>query len=339
MNDTMHIGVMMHFTDHTATPADVAVAAEERGLNANYQVYGRRKMKAALRREHGINLDKDRIARAQRPNLLWVSDFTYVATWSGFVYTAFVIDVHSRMIVGWRTASTMTTPLVMDALNMAVFSRRLQLINGVIAHSDAGSRYVSVAYTERLAEIGARPSIGSIGDSYDNSLAETLNGLYKTELIRRQGPWRNVEHVELATLAWVEWFNNQRLHGELGDVPPAEFEHNYYAQPELEARSQHQPGPDAKDRPIHCDNDAVVQLVNGSGSWMPGILANVVSGTGACTAHHLAASGLAGGGAGHCASDVAHNHRRRSTRSTRCVGDHPGDDRADRRPTTRRGLR
>jgi len=236
-------------------------------FNANYQVYGRRKMKAALRREHGINLDKDRVARlmrelhirgatrskttvttrpdrnsprapdlvkrqfhAQRPNQLWVSDFTYVATWSGFVYTAFVIDVHSRKIVGWRTASTMTTPLVMDALNMAVFSRRLQLINGVIAHSDAGSQYVSVAYTERLAEIGARPSIGTIGDSYDNSLAETLNGLYKTELIRRQGPWRNVEHVELATLAWVEWFNNHRLHGQLGDIPPAEFEHKYYAQ-------------------------------------------------------------------------------------------------------------
>ena len=163
--------------------------------------------------------------RALRPD-----PYTYVATWSGFVYTAFVIDVHSRKIVGWRTAATMTTPLVMDALNMAVFSRRLQLINGVIAHSDAGSQYVSVAYTERLAEIGARPSIGTIGDSYDNSLAETLNGLYKTELIRRQGPWRNVEHVELATLAWVEWFNNQRLHGELDDVPPAEFEHNYYAQ-------------------------------------------------------------------------------------------------------------
>ena len=170
-------------------------------FNANYQVYGRRKMKAALRRVYGINLDKDRIARlmrelhirgatrskttvttrpdrnsprapdlvkrqfrAQRPNQLWVSDFTHVATWSGFVYTAFVIDVHSRKIVGWRTASTMTTPLVMDALNMAVFSRRLQLINGVITHSDAGSQYVSVAYTERLAELGAVPSIGTIGD-------------------------------------------------------------------------------------------------------------------------------------------------------------------------------
>jgi len=237
-------------------------------FNANYRVYGRRKMKAVLRRDHGINLDKDRIARlmrelgirgatrskttittrsdksssrapdlvkrqfrAQRPNQLWVSDFTYVATWSGFVYTAFVIDVYSRKIVGWRTAAAMRTDLVMDAREMAVFSLRLQLLRGVIAHSDAGSQYVSLSYTERLAEIGARPSIGSIGDCYDNALAETVNGLYKTELIRRQGPWRNVEHVELATLAWVEWFNNRRLHGELDDIPPAEFEANYYALP------------------------------------------------------------------------------------------------------------
>lgn len=242
-------------------------------FNANYQVYGRRKMKAALRREHGINLDKDRIARlmrelgirgatrtkstittrsdrasprapdlvnrrfcAARPNQLWVCDFTYVATWSGFVYTAFVTDVCSRTIVGWRTAASMTTPLVMDALDMAIFSRRHQLLDGVIAHSDAGSQYVSVSYTERLAEIGAQPSIGSIGDSFDNAMAETVNGLYKTELIRRQAPWRNAEHVELATLAWVEWFNNQRLHSELGDIPPAEFEANYYARPRAQTK-------------------------------------------------------------------------------------------------------
>ena len=146
----------------------------------------------------------------------------------------------------------MTTPLVMDALDMAVFSRRLQIIGGVIAHSDAGSQYVSIAYTERLAEIGARPSIGSIGDSYDNSLAESVNGLYKTELIRRQAPWRNVEHVELATLGWVEWFNNRRLHSELGDIPPAEFEANYYARTRAEATLQTPPGPDANDRPVHC---------------------------------------------------------------------------------------
>jgi putative transposase len=164
-----------------------------------------------------------------RPNELWVTDCTHVPTWSGFVITALVIDVCSPMIVGWRTAASMTTPLVMDALDMAIFSRRHQYLDGVIAHSDAGAQYMSVAYTERLAEIGARPSIGGIGDSYDNSLAESVNGLYKTELIRRQGPWRNVEHVELATLAWVDWFNNRRLHSELGDIPPAEFEHDYYA--------------------------------------------------------------------------------------------------------------
>jgi putative transposase len=240
-------------------------------FDANYRVYGRRKIKAALAREHGIVIDKDRLGRlmgelgirgavrtkstittrrdqsaprapdlvqrrfrADHPNKLWVSDFTYVATWSGFVYTAFVTDVCSRRIVGWRTATSMTTALVMDALNMAVHSRRLQLINGVIVHSDAGSQYVAVAYTERLAEIGARPSIGTVGDSYDNSLAETVNGLYKTELIRRQGPWRNVEHVELATLAWVEWFNHRRLHSELGHIPPAEFEHHHYSRTRAE---------------------------------------------------------------------------------------------------------
>ena len=242
-------------------------------FNANYGVYGRRKMKAAMRREHGINLDKDRIARlmrelgirgvtrskttittrpdkssprapdlvkrqfrAERPNQLWVCDFTYVSTWSGFVYTAFVIDVHSRMIVGWRTAATMTADLVTDALDMAIFSRRTQVLRGVIAHSDAGSQYTSVAHTERLAEIHALASIGSIGDSYDNAMAEAVNALYKTELIRRQGPWRNAEHVELATLTYVDWFNQRRLHSEIGDIPPAEFEHNYYAQ----NRAEHQ---------------------------------------------------------------------------------------------------
>lgn len=242
-------------------------------FNDNHQVYGRRKMKAALRREHGIVVDKDRIARLMRergirgatrsktvittrpdtawprapdlvqrqfratgPNQLWVTDFTYVPTWSGFVFTAFVVDVFSRRIVGWRTAASMTTPLVMDALEMAIFSRRHQFIDGVIAHSDAGSQYVSIAYTERLAEIGARPSIGSIGDGYDNALAETVYGLYKTELIRRRGPWRNAEHVELETLAWVEWFNNRRLHSELGDIPPAEFEHDHYARTRPEAK-------------------------------------------------------------------------------------------------------
>jgi len=166
------------------------------------------------------------------------------------VFTAFVIDVHSRRIVGWRTAASMTTPLVMDALDMAVFSRRDQLVDGVIAHSDAGAQYVSVAYTERLAEIGARPSIGSIGDSYDNSLAESVNGLYKTELIRRQGPWRNVEHVELATLAWVDWFNNRR--SSATSHPPSSST-TTTLEPGATSRPQHLPGPDAKDRPVHYE--------------------------------------------------------------------------------------
>ena len=160
-----------------------------------------------------------------------MSDFTYVATWSGFVYTAFVIDVYSRTIVGWRTAASMTTDLVMDALEMAVLAAA-----PAARRRDRPLRrrrpIRRVPYTERLAEIGARPSIGSIGDSYDNALAESVNGLYKTELIRRQGPWRNVDHVELATLAYVEWFNHRRLHSELDHVPPAEFEANYYARPE-----------------------------------------------------------------------------------------------------------
>ena len=169
--------------------------------------------------------------RALRPD-----PYTYVPTWSGFAYTAFVTDVYSRMIVGWRTASTMTADLVTDALNMAIFSRRHRPLRGVIAHSDAGSQFVSVAYTERLAEIHASPSIGSIGDSYDNALAETVNGLYKTELIRRQGPWRHADHVELATLSYIDWFNQRRLHSEIGDIPPAEFETLYYARP----RAEHQ---------------------------------------------------------------------------------------------------
>ena len=140
-----------------------------------------------------------------------MSDFTYVATWSGFVYVAFIIDVYSRFVVGWRVSSSMTTDLVMDALEMATFNRRTRLIHDVIAHSDAGSQYTSILYTERLAEIGARPSIGTIGDSYDNALAELMNGLYKTELIRRRGPWGNAEHVVIETLAYIEWFNHQRL--------------------------------------------------------------------------------------------------------------------------------
>ncbi len=169
----------------------------------------------------------ERSFAATRPNALWVTDLTYVATWAGTVYVCFIVDVFSRTIVGWRTAPNMRTDMVLDALEMARWSRGTRL-EGLVCHSDAGSQFTSIRYGERLAEIGALPSIGSVGDSFDNALAETVNGLYKTELIRRRGPWRNVDDVELATLGWVHWFNTTRLHGALGDVPPAEFEAAYY---------------------------------------------------------------------------------------------------------------
>jgi putative transposase len=167
---------------------------------------------------------------AQRPNQLWVVDFTYVATWAGFVYVAFCIDVFSRMITGWRAAKSMTTDLVLDALEMSIWQRRHagHDVQGVVHHSDAGSQYTSIRYSERLAEAGARPSIGSVGDSYDNALAESIIGLFKTELIRRHGPWRSGDAVELATLEWVDWYNNRRLYEAIGDIPPAEAEANYY---------------------------------------------------------------------------------------------------------------
>jgi putative transposase len=171
----------------------------------------------------------------RKPDRALRSDpYTYVPTWSGFVYAAFIVDVFSRVVVGWRVAASMTTDMVMDALEMAVWNRRTALIGGVIAHSDAGGQYVSVRYTERLAEIGAAPSIGTVGDSYDNSLAESTIGLYKTELIGRHGPWRTLEEVELATLAYVDWFNHRRLHGQIGDIPPAELEATYYRQLEAD---------------------------------------------------------------------------------------------------------
>lgn len=167
---------------------------------------------------------------ADAPNRLWVVDFTYVATWSGTVFSAFVIDVYSRRIVGWRTAPTMPTALPLDALEMALWTRAQadELVNGLIHHSDAGSQYTSILYTERLADAGAVASIGSIGDSYDNALAESTIGLYKTECIHHEGPWRGVDDVELATLNWVWWFNNIRLHSAIGYVPPVEYEQAYY---------------------------------------------------------------------------------------------------------------
>ena len=246
---------------------DAVIAPQLVGLwEANYRVYGARKLWRAAQRA-GIDVGRDQVARLMRtagihgvrrgkrvrttraderadrppdlvernftaaaPNQLWVTDLTYVPTWAGVAYVCFIIDAHSRCIVGWRIASNMRTTMVLDALEMARWSRGTNL-EGLRCHSDAGSQFTSIRYGERLAEIGAVPSIGSVGDSYDNALAETVNGYYKTELIRGpgQGPWRSVEDVELATLGWVHWHNTERLHGYLGDVPPTEFEAAFYA--------------------------------------------------------------------------------------------------------------
>jgi putative transposase len=163
---------------------------------------------------------------ATRPNQLWVSDLTYVATWRGFTYVAFVFDVFARMIVGWRASSSLRTDLALDALEQAIYDR--QNVDDLIHHSDRGCQYVSIRYTERLAEAGIEPSVGSRGDSYDNALAECIIGLYKTEVIRKRGPWRNLEAVEFATLEWVDFFNNRRLLEPIGNIPPAEYEEMYY---------------------------------------------------------------------------------------------------------------
>ena len=236
----------------------------ERVHNANFRVYGARKVWRQLHRENvmvarctverlmrrlglqgvvrgrrcrttiaddGAALPGDLVKRefkAQRPNQLWVADFTYVATWSGFVYTAFVIDVFARRIIGWRVARSMRTELVLDALEQAIWSRCPP--KGLIHHSDHGGQYLSIRYSERLTEIGVEPSTGTVGDSYDNALAETIIGLYKTELIHHRGPWRNLEAVEYATLEWVEWFNNRRLLEPIGNLPPAEREMQYFQQ-------------------------------------------------------------------------------------------------------------
>jgi transposase InsO family protein len=164
---------------------------------------------------------------ADRPNRLWVADLTYVATWTGFVYVAFVVDVFSRRIVGWRVSNSLRSDLALDALEQALHAR--PDTDGLVHHSDRGVQYVSIRYSERLAEAGIEPSVGSVGDSYDNALAETINGLFKTEVIRTKGPWRTIEQVEFATLTWVDWFNNRRLLSSIGDIPPAEFEAMYYA--------------------------------------------------------------------------------------------------------------
>jgi transposase InsO family protein len=233
---------------------------------ANFRVYGVRKVWRQLRRE-GIAIarcttarlmqqmglagairgkavkttisnkaalcPRDKVNRqfhAPRPNALWLSDFTSVATWQGFVYVAFVIDVFARRIVGWRVSRSAETSFVLDALEQALYERRPFQGKGLVHHSDRGSQYVSIRYTERLAVAGIEPSVGSVGDSYDNALAETVIGLFKTEVIRRCGPWRNLEAVEFATLEWVDWFNHRRLLEPIGNIPPAEAEARYYEQ-------------------------------------------------------------------------------------------------------------
>ena len=232
----------------------------------NFQVYGVRKVWRQLRRE-GIEIARCTTARlmkqmelagvirgkpmkttisnsaaacprnkvnrqfyASRPNALWVSDFTHVATWQGFVYVAFVIDTFARRIVGWRVSRTAHAGFVLDALEQALHDRRPMRGGGLVHHSDRGSQYVSIKYTERLMEAGIEPSVGSVGDSYDNALAETITGLFKAEVIHRRGPWRNAEAVEFATLEWVDWFNNRRLLEPIGNIPPAEAEARYYEQ-------------------------------------------------------------------------------------------------------------
>ncbi|WP_147061306.1 IS3 family transposase [Kozakia baliensis] len=232
--------------------------------NDNFCVYGARKVWHQLRRE-GLDVARCTVERLMRrmglkgvirgkgvrttrpdpqrpcpqdlvqrqfhapaPNRLWVSDFTYVSTWQGFVYVAFIIDVFAQVIVGWRVSSTAHTDFVLDALEQALCQRQPE--GKVTHHSDRGCQYVSIRYTQRLAEAGLVASVGSVGDSYDNALAETINGLYKTELIYRQGPWKNREAVELATLKWVDWFNNRRLLSSIGNIPPAEAEARFYAQ-------------------------------------------------------------------------------------------------------------
>ncbi len=196
-----------------------------------------RKIKTTIPAELDVR-PADRVNRdfiVSEPNRLWVADLTYVATWRGFVYVAFVIDAFARRIVGWRVSSSLRTDIALDALEQALYDRRVAETTDLIHHSDRGVQYVSIRYTERLAEAGIEPSVGSVGDSYDNALAETIIGLYKTELIRQRGPWRNIDDVEYATLEWVDWFNHRRLFQPIGDVPPAELEQAYYRHTEESA--------------------------------------------------------------------------------------------------------
>lgn len=241
--------------------------AIQRVWDEHYQVYGPRKVWRQLRREGiavarctvrrlmramglqgavrgrawitttepalGVDRPPDLVERqfdATRPNQLWVADFTYVATWRGFVYVAFVIDAFARRVVGWRVSASLRTDFVLDALEQAVYDRHGDGLAGLVHHSDRGTQYLSMRYTDRLADAGIAPSVGSRGDSYDNALAESVIGLFKTEVIQRRGPWRTLEAVEFATLVWVDWFNTRRLLEPIGYVPPAEYEARYYEQ-------------------------------------------------------------------------------------------------------------
>jgi len=212
----------------------VARLMQEMGIRG---VVRGRKIKTTIPAELDVR-PADRVNRdfiVSEPNRLWVADLTYVATWRGFVYVAFVIDAFARRIVGWRVSSSLRTDIALDALEQALYDRRVAETTDLIHHSDRGVQYVSIRYTERLAEAGIEPSVGSVGDSYDNALAETIIGLYKTELIRQRGPWRNIDDVEYATLEWVDWFNHRRLFQPIGDVPPAELEQAYYRHTEESA--------------------------------------------------------------------------------------------------------
>ncbi len=201
-----------------------------RELGLRGVVRGRRSVRTTLR-DAASNRPADLVARQFRalgPNRLWVADLTYVKTHSGWVYVAFIVDVFSRFVVGWQASRSLRTDLALDALEMALWARRASRLPGLIHHSDRGVQYLAVRYSERLAEAGVVPSVGSRGDSYDNALAESFHGLYKAELIHHQGPWQGLDDVEFATLEYVDWFNHRRLHGELGMVPPAECEVRYY---------------------------------------------------------------------------------------------------------------
>ena len=248
---------------------DATLKVEVRRLfDENFQVYGVRKIWRQLQRE-GFDIARCSVSRLMRqmglqgairgkpirttvsntaapcpldrvnrqfhapaPNALWLADFTYVATWRGFVYVAFIIDAFARRVIGWRVSHSARTDFVLDALEQALYDRRPLRQGGLVHHSDRGVQYVSIRYTERLAEAGIEPSVGSVGDSYDNALAETVHGLFKAEVIHRRGPWRNAEAVEFATLEWVDWFNHRRLLEPIGNIPPAEAEARYYAQTE-----------------------------------------------------------------------------------------------------------